>query len=262
MRCSILLKLLILVFLCSTYFFIKDRTAVVGQEETQPMESSEQIEKKEDTKEPEERKESNQTKKEPKKEKKSPQKKQEQKLIKNYEEIAKINKQVIGWIQIPNMVVDYPVLYAKDNEFYLTHNERNQKSKNGAIFLDASLDGVFGRINLIHGHNLKSGRMFGDLDLYKFKDFLEKNKEIKIVQNGEVKKYQVFSVFNFDAANEKIETGFAKEEEYQSYFKRLKKRSRFPLTAPSSIQSIIILNTCSYEFTNAHFLVCAYLKEE
>lgn len=254
----IFVKVLLLFFLCSLYFFIHDRTAVTQNH----VSKATYIESEENTF-VEKEKMDNETEKKKKKEAKKQTKKEKQQLQKDWKKEKKKYPNAIGWIKIPKMQhVNYPIMSAKDNQFYLTHNEQNQESVKGAIFLDESAKGKFNRLNLIHGHNMKNGEMFGDLDFYKRKEFLEKHKKILTVQDGKVKQYQIFSVFIFDASKETIETGFVNEDEFQTYIKMLKNRSKFPMSCPKKVKSVMILNTCTYEFSNAHLLICAYERED
>ena len=58
----------------------------------------------------------------------------------NFDELLAVNPDTIGWIQIPNTVVDYPVMQsAKDNpELYLRHGYDKKYTQYGCIFLDAN----------------------------------------------------------------------------------------------------------------------------
>ena len=47
-----------------------------------------------------------------------------------------VNEDVIGWIQIPDSPVDYPLLDADDNKYYLNHTYDRQWSSYGSIFLE------------------------------------------------------------------------------------------------------------------------------
>lgn len=256
----IVFKMFLLLSFVSTYIFIKDRSAVVTPEqlmiETVTNERNPNAYSKGENvskgKEPTEEKPPSLLKDNIKLTK------EQQKLLSQWKVEERENKKAVGWISIAGMKINYPIMYAEDNEFFLKHDKDGKNATTGAIFLDAFSKGDFGRINLIHGHNLRSGKMFGDLDRYKEKDFLNNHRIIDLVQNGEVKQYKIFSVLTFDAGKEKIETGFSTELAYQDYFTALKKRSKFDLTSPKTIKNILILNTCSYEFTNAHLLVCAY----
>ena len=40
------------------------------------------------------------------------------------------NADVVGWLEIKNTNISYPVLQGKDNSYYMTHNYKNEKSKN------------------------------------------------------------------------------------------------------------------------------------
>ena len=51
--------------------------------------------------------------------------------------LQEINPDCVGWIQIPDTGLDYPVVY-RDNQYYLTHNFMNEKASAGAVFLDIS----------------------------------------------------------------------------------------------------------------------------
>lgn len=57
------------------------------------------------------------------------------------EELLKQNPETVGWIKVPNTLLDYPVVLKKDaadgNSFYLTHNFKGESSRVGAIFADS-----------------------------------------------------------------------------------------------------------------------------
>ena len=40
----------------------------------------------------------------------------------DYQSLIAMNSDCVGWIQIPGTDINYPVVQAADNEFYLTHN--------------------------------------------------------------------------------------------------------------------------------------------
>ena len=43
------------------------------------------------------------------------------------QELKKENNDVVGWIEIADTNINYPVLQGADNEYYLTHNYKKEK---------------------------------------------------------------------------------------------------------------------------------------
>ena len=60
------------------------------------------------------------------------------------EELQKENNEIIGWLEIEDTNINYPVLQTTDNEFYLTHNYKKEKVTGG------SLDRKSTRLNSSH----------------------------------------------------------------------------------------------------------------
>ena len=44
------------------------------------------------------------------------------------------NPDIVGWIEIENTKINYPVLQGTDNDYYLNHNYKKQKTQKGSIF--------------------------------------------------------------------------------------------------------------------------------
>ena len=90
-----------------------------------------------------------------------------------------INSDCIGWIRIDGTDIDYPVVQAADNTFYLHHNFNQESAICGAIFMDYRNDIDMTREHLIlYGHQMKDGSMFKQLNGYKDKDFYKEHPEI------------------------------------------------------------------------------------
>ena len=71
---------------------------------------------------------------------------------------------------------------------------------NGSIFVDCRNDGFSGRHVILHGHNMKSGRMFAGIKQYKNQEFADKHRYIYVgLPNGETKVFYVFAASTADA---------------------------------------------------------------
>ena len=102
--------------------------------------------------------------------------------------------EVVGWITIPNTVIDYPVyLNETDEAYYLDHNSEGEVSKYGAIFMDTrNADSTQQQHVLIYGHDMRNGTMFHDLANYKQKAFFDENRYITLLWNDVETIWQVY----------------------------------------------------------------------
>lgn len=85
----------------------------------------------------------------------------------DYATLAKINKDVVGWISCKDTIVDYPILQGGDNDYYLYRDVYEKYAGAGSIFMDFRNSKDFSDpITLIYGHHMKDGSMFNTVDDY------------------------------------------------------------------------------------------------
>ena len=85
----------------------------------------------------------------------------------DFDGLRAINEDIVAWIQIPGIGVDYPVVQGKDNEHYLHYTFDGKENKAGSIFLDYRNRADFTDSKMIlYGHNMKDGSMFSNLKKY------------------------------------------------------------------------------------------------
>ena len=183
------------------------------------------------------------------------------------EEIQKQNSEVIGWIEIKDTNINYPVAQAKDNDYYLNHNYKKEKSNVGTLFLDKNFDmGKGGSNYLIYGHRIKQGLMFEDLMKYAKEDFYKEHKTIRFTTNQDDSEYEILAVFyskvyykneknvfryyNFVNANN--------QKEYDDFINNAKKASIYDTGITASYgEQLLTLSTCEYSQKNGRFVVVA-----
>ncbi len=80
----------------------------------------------------------------------------------DWNKLKEINKDIIAWIEIPDTIINYPIL--KDNNlYYLKHSYNKKYNSNGSIF--TTNKNPFEEFEtLLYGHNMKNGSMFSILD--------------------------------------------------------------------------------------------------
>lgn len=177
------------------------------------------------------------------------------------EKLKSINSQYKFWINIPNTVIDYPVVQSEDNTFYLENNFYREKDISGAIFIDYNNDIIDDKNLILYGHNMRNGSMFADINKFKEKNFFD-NGKIKIIKEGKEYFYEVFSIFIENSSNVNLKSNFINDDDFYEYIDILKNKSLYKKESiESNISNIITLYTCSYEFDEARTIVCASLIE-
>ena len=183
------------------------------------------------------------------------------------EELRKENKDIIGWLEIKDTNINYPILQAKDNDYYLDHNYKKEKSISGSLFLDASFDIENGSTNyLIYGHRNKNGLMFEDLMKYAKKDFYEKHKTFNFTTLEEDATYEIISVFysrvyytdEKDVFRYYYFVNAKNEDEFNDFIYNAKKASIYNTGVDANYKDqLITLSTCEYSQDNGRFVVVA-----
>ena len=191
--------------------------------------------------------------------------KEETERMLQVKQLQEENEDIIGWLEIENTNINYPVLQGTDNSYYMTHNYKKENSKNGAIFLDANYNWNIPSNNLlIYGHNLGNGMMFQELLKYEKESFYQEHPVIRFTTADEDTKYEIISAFKSRVYHKSEKNVFRyyfflnneSEEEYNQFVKNAKNASLYPIDATANYgDQLITLSTCSYYVEDGRFAV-------
>jgi len=187
-------------------------------------------------------------------------------VLEEYKNLLNKNKKLIGWVKIDDTNIDYPVLQTSDNEYYLDHNMNQEYDRNGSIFMDKDCDVLKPSTNFIlYGHHMKSGQMFGKLNLYEKESYFKDHQYIQFDTIYEKGTYQVMYVFRSRVYSEQdivfkyyqfIDA--LSEQEFDSNMQEMAKLSLYDtgVTAQYGDQ-LLTLSTCDYQEQDGRFVVVA-----
>ena len=180
----------------------------------------------------------------------------------NEEELKSINNNYEMWIQIPNTEINYPVVQAEDNEYYLKHNFKNKSNMSGTIFVDYRNNIDEDKNIIIYGHNMRNGTMFNNITKFKDESFFNNNNTINIIRNNTLYQYEIFSVYVEDESKVSLDTEFADNEIFVNYALNEGAKSIYNKNITITEEDkIITLVTCSYEYTGARTILVGKLKK-
>ena len=155
-----------------------------------------------------------------------------------------------AWIHISGLnVVDYPVVWYTDDDFFLDHAWDGSSSRYGAIFLETANAPDFSDCySILYGHNMKNGSMFGSLKKYQDASFFAENGGIiTLYLPGETRTYQIFAARYADPSDQGVYmVGFAHDDTFGNYLQDIKAKSLYDTgVSVSKDDNVIVLSTCA-----------------
>ena len=169
------------------------------------------------------------------------------KYVIEFQKLHKENTDCVAWIRFPHMKINYPVMQAADNSYYLSHSFSKKYLGSGCIFMDCSNKNDFTDYNTwIYGHNMRDKSMFGSLNYYSKKEFFEKNPSFYLYYGSYVLKCDIFSCYTVDCSYGSYPISFGDQEDYAQYLNGVKNRGLYDTKVKvSSHNHIISLSTCT-----------------
>lgn len=165
----------------------------------------------------------------------------------NFDNLKKINSDVVGWIKVNGTNINYPFVQSKDNKYYLTHSFNKSYNNAGWVFLDYRNNNINNRNTIIYAHGRTDKTMFGTLRKVLNNGWINNtnNYVIKISTEKENSLWQIFSIYHIPTTNDYLQTEFKDEGEYQRFLNILKNRSNHNFnTSITSNDTILTLSTC------------------
>lgn len=177
------------------------------------------------------------------------------------------NEDMAGWLQIPDTEIDYPIMWTPEDEnYYLYRGFDKKENQNGCLILDTDscLEPLTTNL-IIHGHNMKSGAMFGNLTEYENPEYFEAHRQIILYTPQCRRNYEVLAVFR-SQVYKKTDTQFKfykffqadTQEEFDDFYSNIKELSLYDTGVTASFgDHFITLSTCAYHTDHGRFVVVA-----
>jgi sortase B len=174
--------------------------------------------------------------------------------------LIETNPDVVGWLKIEDTLVNYPILQAADNDYYLKRNYKREETRAGSIFKDfrnryqtqddsdPNTDHNPSNLHtIVYGHDMKDGSMFGSLKKYLNRDFFDTHRTLSYDTLYESFDAEIFAVYYTTTEFNYIQTEFANDETYSSFLQNVREKSFYKTdTVLASTDRILTLSTCDY----------------
>ncbi len=189
--------------------------------------------------------------------------------------LLKENKDFIGWVRVNNTKIDNPVYKTDNNDYYLTHNQRGEESRYGAVFAHSEniiKEGKTEKNVVLFGHNMKDGMMFGELKKLRNINFYKQNPTIEFTSlYSDTEVYKIYAVFVLNAVRQDdgghmyniYKNKFSSDENFNFWYEEALQRSFIKTTVDVNKEDeFLTLVTCSNDFPNARLVVMARKTRE
>ena len=175
---------------------------------------------------------------------------------KRINEAAEENEDTIGWIFIDGLDIDYPVLQAQDNDYYLDRGADGSSFWHGCVYADyrnTFNEGYYTPRNItLYAHNKDDHQYFANLRDYRLLETARPNPYIYFSTKDGDEVYKVFAAFyaetqlNYNTAN-------PSDDLMAQLIAEVKKRSEITFDVPvDSSDQLLTLSTCCYRYTYAN----------
>lgn len=188
-----------------------------------------------------------------------------EKHTKSFEELQKINPDIIGWIRVNDTNINYPLLQAEDDDTYMNTDAEGKYSLSGSIFLHCANKPDFSDFNnMIYGHHMEKHKMFGDVGMFTDKTYFEKHPYGNLFFDGKDHGVEFYALIQADAYNERIfsicpDDPKAKQAYLQEILDNALYKRNFKITQNDHL---VLLITCTSELTNGRNILVGKLSDQ
>ena len=181
------------------------------------------------------------------------------------EELAAINDDYRAWLTLYDTSIDYPVMQAEDDTYYAMYDIYGNQSFTGAIYLAAANSAdLSDSYNLIFGHHMENGAMFGGIDHFLDESYFNSHREGVIVSPSGIYDLRLFAAAETDAYEPEIYSVGDRMDEVADFLRARYAESDgrtmvfiFDESALNGAERIVALSTCKSVGTNERRVVFA-----
>ena len=158
------------------------------------------------------------------------------------------NPNTVAFIHMESTNINYPVVQASDNNYYLNHAFDGSNNDAGWIFMDYrnTLNPINDNI-IIYGHGRLDKTVFGSLKNALTSSWQQNrdNYTIWLSTPTENMVFQIFSIYTIQSESYYITTRFTSPTAKEKWLNTMKSRNTAPIDTPVNVNdTILTLSTC------------------
>ena len=176
------------------------------------------------------------------------------------------NSDIIGWIEVPAVRIQYPVLQGESNDEYLHKTVNGEWRTAGSIFLDSeNSPQMTDKHSIIYGHNMRNGSMFASLRNFNEQEVYDSCPYFWICTEEKALLYRIVSVHVAMTEDESytLFPSTIRNGDFSDWMDRETGKTQIESPVPERyIERLVTLSTCTPSSDNTRQLVQGILIRE
>ena len=190
---------------------------------------------------------------------------EERMVLRQYAALYERNRDLVGWVSIPDTRINYPVIQSAVKDYYLRRNFEKKRANHGSIYVWEQADVFAPSDNVtLFGHRMNDGTMFYDLLNYAREEFWQAHPTFRFdTLEGEYK-YEIFAAFRTSGTGGE---GFdyhtfvnaADSVQFDAFVNKCRELSLYDTgITPQYGDKLATLSTCDYALKNGRMVVVGH----
>ncbi len=179
----------------------------------------------------------------------------------DFDALMSQSQNVVGWLYCKDTVINYPVVQADDNSYYLSRFIDGTYNGSGSLFIDCTCYSDFsGRNTVLYGHHMNDGSMLASICNYGKQEYYDEHPVLYLNTPTQNYRIEVFSGFITPSGSAAYTMEFAGDSDYAAFLEKMKGFSDFESDVEIGPEDrMITLSTCTYEYDNARYVLMGKL---
>lgn len=186
----------------------------------------------------------------------------------DWDALLAVNSDTVAWVYMPNTNINYPVVQAEDNDYYLTHDfdgDQGWLANYGSVFMDYRNNPAWtDQSYFMYGHHMNDGSMFADLAGLTDQARFDECRVIYLLTPTGNFKLRTFAMLHVAADDAIVQTNFATAADMTAYVQDKIDRSVVDpgqIPAASGMKKIFALATCDNLYSDGRYILYAYVEK-
>lgn len=175
----------------------------------------------------------------------------------DFDALREINPDIVGWLYYESTNINYPIVQAEDNDYYLHITFEGTWAVGGTLFVDAVTEAPFEQFNtIVYGHHMQDHSMFGDIEKLKDPEYCKEHPQFELITPEGKYHLRVCAFLNQPADSDIYMTNFSEDEDKSAYIDLVNSLAMYTTTETMDTDDrLVVLSTCAYEYQDARYMV-------